>query len=117
MHRSWSSRITPANITAALQLVRELPRVSRGFKKEENKLEREIFHLPLLGGCGGAAPLLPVIPISVHSTSPRSPAARPGPLAGRDFCSSGQCGLASIAVKALRKRKRSRKSYLLYYGF
>ena len=45
MRRSQDSCITPTNTTAALRLVWQLPRVSRGFKKGENMLERAVFHL------------------------------------------------------------------------
>lgn len=45
MYRNQDSCITPANTTAALWLVWELPRASSGFKKGKNMLEKVVFHL------------------------------------------------------------------------
>lgn len=49
MYRNQDSCITPANTTAALWLVWELPRASSGFKKGKNMLEKVVFHLFLWG--------------------------------------------------------------------
>lgn len=45
MHRNQDSCITPANTTAALWLLWELPRVSSAFKRGKKMPEKVVFHL------------------------------------------------------------------------